>query len=179
MKQSFNVSTAKTIFSIDFPKNRFENCSAGAHTGAPLRLYWRCFYVFVGEEGGLLTTSKSLCPPASEIMLDFPIMSSKMTFLQWNHYMILVSIAYLSILWSFKETPKEFASQIPFIFASDFGSKYSLFKIPKSLAFFQQFYLSLFSRFSISLTIGLFMMLMRLKSNTKRVKIVLCVSFMD
>jgi hypothetical protein len=26
-----------------------------------------------------------MCPPASEMMLDFPIMSSKMTFLQWNH----------------------------------------------------------------------------------------------
>jgi hypothetical protein len=28
---------------------------------------------------------KSLCPPASEMMLNFPIMSLKMTFLQWNH----------------------------------------------------------------------------------------------
>ncbi|MDN5360886.1 MAG: hypothetical protein PWQ84_1949 [Thermotogaceae bacterium] len=49
---------------------------------APLHLYLRGFHAFVGEEGGLLTTSKSFCPPASEMMLDFPIMSSKMAFLQ-------------------------------------------------------------------------------------------------
>jgi len=43
-------SHAKTIFSIDFPKIRLRYCSAGAHAGAPLRLYWRGFHAFVAAD---------------------------------------------------------------------------------------------------------------------------------
>jgi len=81
------IALQKPFFSIDFPKIRLRYCSAGAHAGAPLRLYWRRFHVFVGEEGGLLTTSKSLCPPATEIMFVFAIMSSKKSF-YWNHVLV-------------------------------------------------------------------------------------------
>ena len=32
------------------PKKRLRYCYAGAHTGAPLRLYLRCFHAFVGAD---------------------------------------------------------------------------------------------------------------------------------
>src|SRR6056297_2746023 len=57
----------------------FRCCYSGAHTGAPLHRYLRCFNAFVG--------AGPVCPPASEMILDYANMSSKLTFLQCNHCM--------------------------------------------------------------------------------------------
>ncbi len=81
-KQSFlsktiHGSTEKTFFLRLLPKKCLRYCYSGAHTGAPLRLYLRCFHAFVG--------AGPVCPPASEMILDFANMSSKLTFLQCNH----------------------------------------------------------------------------------------------
>jgi len=44
------IPLQKPYFAIDFPKNCLCNCFAGAHTGAPLRLYLRGFNAFVGAD---------------------------------------------------------------------------------------------------------------------------------
>ena len=75
------VPLKKTFFCDYCQKKRLRYRYAGAHTGAPLRLYLRYFHAFVG--------AGPVCPPASEMTLDFANMSSKWTFSQWNHSRML------------------------------------------------------------------------------------------
>jgi len=44
---------------------------SGVHTGAPLQELINPLNKDVGEEGGLLTSSKSLCPPSGQIRRQF------------------------------------------------------------------------------------------------------------